>query len=281
MSWVWFNGKLIDGPLPLDPADRGLLLGDGVFETIAIVNGRALWLEEHLARLAKAAAELGIAADLTLIRKAIAALLDEADAGAHVLRFTVTRGPAPRGLASGGENPSLMATLDPLPRGFLLQPVRLATSAIRRNEFAPSSRLKTLSYADAVAAAREAAASGADDALMLNTSGKAASSTIANLFLLKGQELVTPDLFQGILPGIMRRAVLDLAPELGLTPVERAVRPEELTTADAVFLTNSLRLIRPVMELDGGALGQRPLEAIVNALCARVKTQCGSDPRLI
>jgi branched-chain amino acid aminotransferase len=252
-----------------------------VFETIAIVNGRALWLEEHLARLAKAAAELGIAADLAAVRKAIAALLDGADAGAQVLRFTSTRGSAPRGLASVGENPSLMATLDPLPRGFLLQPVRLATSIIRRNEFAPGSRLKTLSYIDNIAAAREAATLGADDALMLNTAGRAASSTIANLFLLKGQELVTPDLFQGILPGIMRRAVLDLAPELGLTPVERAVRCEELAAADAVFLTNSLRLIRPVTELDGRALGRRPLEAIVDALCARAGAQCGSDPRLI
>ncbi len=51
MSLVWFNGKLIDGPLPLDPADRGLLLGDGLFETIAVINGKPLWLEEHLARL--------------------------------------------------------------------------------------------------------------------------------------------------------------------------------------------------------------------------------------
>ncbi len=279
MSLVWFNGRLIDGPLPLDPADRGLLLGDGVFETIAVINGKPLWLEEHLARLAKTAAELGIAADLVLIRKAIAALPGEA--GAHVLRVTLTRGPAARGLASGGDNPSLLATLDPLPRSFLLQPVRLATSAVRRNEFAPSSRLKTLSYADAIAAARQAAASGAGDALMLNTSGRAASSTIANLFLLRGQELVTPNLSQGILPGVMRRAVLDLAPGLGLDPVERAVLPVELASADAVFLTNSLRLIRPVTALDGRGLGKRPLEAIVNALCARAAAQCGSDPRLL
>ncbi len=279
MSLVWFNGKLVDGPLPLDPADRGLLLGDGVFETIAIVNGKALWLEEHLARFTKSAAELGIAADLASIRKAIAALIGET--GFHVLRLTLTRGPAARGLAGGGDSPSLLATRESLPRGFLLQPARLATSAIRRNEFAPSSRLKTLSYVDAIAAAREAAASGADDALMLNTSGRVASSTIANLFLLKGSELITPDLSQGILPGITRRAVLDLAPELGLDPIERTVALQELTTADAVFLTNSLRFIRPVAELDGRALGQRPLEAIVNAVCARAETQCGRDPRLI
>lgn len=279
MRLVWFNGKLIDGPLPLDPADRGLLLGDGVFETIAVVNGKALWLEEHLARLAKAAAELGIAADLVLIRKSIAALLGEA--GAHVLRVTLTRGPAARGLASGGENPSLLATLDPLPLGFLFQPVKLATSTIRRNEFAPTSRLKTLSYADAIAAVREAAASGADDALMLNTSGRAASSTIANLFLLKGSDIITPDLSQGILPGIMRHVLLDLAPSLGLDPVERAIVPEELASADAVFLSNSLRFIRPVTALDAKPLRKRPLKPIVNALCARAATQCGSDPRLI
>ncbi|MGQ0486174.1 MAG: aminotransferase class IV [Hyphomicrobiales bacterium] len=279
MSPVWFNGRIVEGPLPLDPADRGLLLGDGLFETVAVINGKALWLEEHLARLAAAAAELGIAADLVSIRKAIAALPGEA--GAHALRVTLTRGPAPRGLASGGESPSLIATLDPLPRGFLMQPVSLATSAVRRNEFAPSSRLKTLSYADAIAAARAAVASGADDALMLNTSGRAASSTIANLFLLKGNELITPDPSQGILPGIMRRALLDLAHHLGLDAVERAVEPEEMASADAVFLSNSLRLIRPVTSLDAKPLGQRPLQAIVDALCARAEAQCGRDPRLL
>jgi len=279
MSSVWFNGKRIDGPLPLDPADRGLLLGDGVFETVAVINGKALWLEEHLARLVKAAAELGIAADLGLIRKAIAALTGEV--GLQVLRLTLTRGPAARGLAGGGDKPSLLATRDPLPRDFLLQPVRLATSAIRRNEHGLASRLKTLSYIDNIAAAREAAVLGADDALMLNTSGKAASSTIANLFLLKGRELVTPDPSQGILSGIMRRTVLDLAPGLGLVPAERAIDPQELAGADAVFLTNSLRFVRPVTALDGRTLGGRPLDDIVDALCARAKAQCGSDPRLI
>lgn len=279
MSLVWFNGKLVDGPLPLSPADRGILLGDGVFETIAVINGAALWLEEHLARLVKAAAELGIAADPASLHAAIAAL--RGGMGFQVLRLTLTRGPAARGLAGSGGEPSLIAILDPVAREFLMQPVRLATSTIRRNEFAPSSRLKTLSYVDAIAAAREAAARGADDALMLNTSGKAASSTIANLFLLKGGELITPDLSQGILPGIMRRTVLDLAPGLGLAPTERAIAPQELTTADAVFLTNSLRFIRPVTDLDGRTLGTRPPDDIVNALCARAKTQCGSDPRLI
>ncbi len=79
----------------------------------------------------------------------------------------------------------------------------------------------------------------------------------------------------------MRRAVLDLAPGLGLDPVERAVPPEELVSADAVFLSNSLRLIRPVTALDGRSLGKRPLDEIVNALCARAAAQCGSDPRLL
>lgn len=79
----------------------------------------------------------------------------------------------------------------------------------------------------------------------------------------------------------MRRAVLDLAAGLGLDPVERAVLPEDLASADAVFLTNSLRFIRPVTELDAKPLGKRPLDEIVNALCARAEAQCGIDPRLL
>lgn len=272
---------MIEGDLPLKPTDRGLLLGDGVFETLLVIDGVALWREAHLARMESAARELGIPIDIARIATTIDGLLGRASPGFHAMRITLTRGSAARGLAGEGKAPTHLVSVDALSKDLLFQPVRLATSSIRRNEHAPSFRLKTLSYIDNIAAAREAAAKGADDALMLNTAGKAASSTISNLFLLKGDQLITPSLDQAILPGIMRRALLDEAESLGLTPVERPVAPFELKTADAVFLTNSLRFIRPVSALDGESLNTRVLDPLIDALCELAKQQCGRNPRLI
>jgi branched-chain amino acid aminotransferase len=270
---------MIEGDLPLKPADRGLMLGDGIFETLLVINGCALWHEPHLARMKNSARELDLPFDAKKIAKTVDRLLSDTPMGAHVLRITLTRGTSARGLAANGEEPTLLVGLESFSEDLLFQPVRLATSAVRRNEHAPSSRLKTLSCIDAIAAAREASARGADDALMLNTSGNAASSTISNLFLLKGDQLITPALDQAILPGVMRRVLLDAAASLGFNPVERAVAPAEFAAADAVFLTNSLRFIRPVTALDGASVREGSLGPMIECLCNLASRQCGRDPR--
>ncbi len=280
MSVVWFNGQLVAGPLPLDAHDRGFLLGDGVFETVAVLNHKSLWLDEHLQRMARAASELGIPLDGQAISAGVEAVLAKSQSQCEVLRVTLSRGKASRGLAGDGASPSLLITLDGFAPANLFQSCRLKVSTIRRNEFAPSSRLKTLSYIDGIAAAREVA-SAADDALMLNTAGHVASSTIANIFLLRGGELITPSLDQGILPGITRRTLLDYAAESGFRPVERAVSQEELLGAEAVFLCNSLRFIRRVTELDGEPLGQGPLDELKDGLCLLARKICGIDPRTL
>ncbi len=272
---------MIEGDLPIKPADRGLLLGDGIFETLLTINGTALWRDAHLARMKNSARELGLPFDTGKIAGAVDRLLNNAPPGAHALRITLTRGTTARGLGGDGEEPTLLASLNPFSTELLFQPVSLAISAIRRNETAPSSRLKTLSYIDNIAAAREAAAKGADDALLLNSGGNPASSTIANVFLLKGNQLITPSLDQAILPGIMRRVLLDEAASIGFAAMERAIAPAELMTADAVFLTNSLRFIRPVSALDKLPMRSRNLNPFIDCLCRLAKQQCGTDPRLI
>ena len=255
MSATWFNGTFVAGTLPLDPHDRGFLLGDGVFETVAVINHKPLWLDEHVQRMAHAAAELGIAFNAEGTFTGLTEVLKKSEAPCEVLRITLSRGKAARGLAGDGTSPSLLITLDEFAAKNFFQPCRLKVSQVRRNEFAPSSRLKTLSYIDGIAAAREVAAD-ADDALMLNTSGHVASATVGNIFALHGDELITPSLDQGILPGITRRILLDHAKKLGLKPIERAVPLEDLVRADAVFLCNSLRFIRPVTTLNGEPLGK-------------------------
>jgi branched-chain amino acid aminotransferase len=261
MPVTWFNGAIVEGPIALDPRDRGLLLGDGVFETLLVTGGKAQWLDRHLARMGAAAAELGIAFGGGEIGKAATDLARKANDNS-VLRITLTRGLAERGLGSDGQSPSLLMSLDGFDQALMFQAASLMTSKIRRNESAPSSRLKTLSYIDGVMAAREVRGH-ADDALMLNTAGKAASATVANIFLMKGKTLATPSLDQGILPGIMRGLVLETAAKLGYAVVEGAIEPEALVAADAVFLTNSLRVIRPVTSLDGRTLSQNGLEDFI------------------
>ena len=207
-------------------------------------------------------------------------VLKKSEAQCEVLRITLSRGKAARGLAGDGTSPSLLITLDEFAAQESVSALPPQGLASRRNEFAPSSRLKTLSYIDGIAAAREVAAD-ADDALMLNTSGHVASATVANIFVLQGDELITPSLDQGVLPGITRRILLDNAKKLGLEPVERAVPLEDLVRADAVFLCNSLRFIRPVTTLNGEPLGKGSLDRLIEGLGGLAKKQCGIDPRTL
>jgi branched-chain amino acid aminotransferase len=159
--------------------------------------------------------------------------------------------------------------------------VALSSSVIRRNPHAVSCRLKTLSYIDNIAAAREAASHGAEDALLLNVDGHVACTTIANIFLLMKGKLVTPARDQGILTGVMRQALIHSAARLGLSIEERPVKLAELKKADAVFLTNSLRFIRPVTALDRKPLAQGDLSPLVSTLCEAARLQCGHDPRMV
>ena len=280
MSVVWFNGQFIDGTLPLDSHDRGFLLGDGVFETVAVINHKPLWLDEHLQRMSHATAELGIPFNAESLFAGLGEVLKKNQAQFEALRITLSRGRTSRGLAGNGTLPSLLLTLDEFDAKNLFQPCRLKVSTVRRNEFAPSSRLKTLSYIDGISAAREVAGD-ADDALMLNTRGHVASSTVANIFLIQGSELITPALAQGILPGITRRVSLDNAKRMGLTPIEKTVSLEDLFRAEAVFLCNSLRFLRQVTQLNGEPLGKRSLDDLKDGLSMLAKQHCGIDPRAL
>jgi branched-chain amino acid aminotransferase len=230
-----------------------------VFETLAVLNGKAIWLNEHIARMENAVAELGIGFDKAALLSGITAVLQRCETTSEVLRFTLSRGKTGRGLGGDGHSPSLLITLNEFAAPAIAQPCHLKISSIRRNEFAPSSRMKTLSYIDGIAVAREIAGQ-ADEALMLNTAGHVASATIANIFLIVGQELITPSLNQGILPGITRNAWLETASQLALRPVERVVMLEELFRADTVFLCNSLRPLRPVGQLNETKLKMQSLD---------------------
>ncbi len=278
---LWRDGRLHEGTTaPFDFADRGLLLGDGVFDTALSLRGTVVAEEAHLARLAEAAAALGFRFDEQEARTAMRAVAAGHERAA--IRTTVTRGSGPRGLRPPAEpRPVLWARAAPLRPGLVFSDLSLGWSAIRRNETSPGARHKTLGYLDAVLAAEAAAAEGHDEALFLNAAGRVACAGTANLFAVFGKVLVTPSLSEGVLAGIVRATLLGLAPGLGLLPAERPVAPDALAEADAVFLTNSLRLIAPVRriaERDLASAGHPAVRALQAALSAEIAAACGVTP---
>jgi branched-chain amino acid aminotransferase len=249
MNRIWFDGKLHEGAVALSAQDRGLTLGDGLFETILVLHGVALWRDEHMLRMQSGASHLGIAFPLRDINRAIDVLIEKAMTH-HVLRLTLTRGAGGRGLAADSDQSTFIGTLTEFDPDLQFQPMTLLTSRIERNLKSPTSSIKTTSYLDQVMAAREAAQRGFDEALMFNSKGRVACCTIGNIFLVMDDTLVTPSLYEGILNGIMRNVVIRAAKDAGLKVSERLVRLVDLDRTQGMFATNSLRYMRPVVLFD-------------------------------
>ena len=239
--------------IPLD--DRGLLLGDGLFETLLHTRGELVLAEDHARRMQDGAAVLGLPAPTTaeFIACANAAVDLAGLSGARAaVRVTLTAGSGGRGLDRPAELlPRLFATAAPAAR--LETAATLAIAETRRNQASPASRLKTLAYLDNVLARREAAAAGADEAVMLNTLGELACAAAANLFWLQAGVLLTPAPQTGRMDGVMARQVIAAAGSQGLTVREVRAGAEALEGVDAIFLTNSLIGVRP-----GGLVGRAP-----------------------
>jgi branched-chain amino acid aminotransferase/4-amino-4-deoxychorismate lyase len=245
--------------IPYD--DRGLLLGDGLFETVLARQGELVLWDAHMGRLRAGCETLGLPPpDLAAARRACEQAIAEAGLGAAraAVRLTLTAGSGGRGLdRPAAMAPRLFATAAPAPRAET--PARLATAHVRRNPHSPASRLKSLAYLDNVLARREAMAAGADEALMLNTRGEVASAAAANLFWLKDGRLFTPALDCGVLGGVMRAALLAAAHARGHAVAAVRIGEGELRAAEAVFLTNSLIGVRAVSALDGEPLTVSPM----------------------
>ncbi len=263
---IYLNGAIVArNQARIDVADRGLLLADGLFETLRAYDGRPFRLADHLQRLGRAAVELGIPlpVDMPDLAGAVDALLaaNRLLQGDAALRITLTRGVGQRGLLPP-ENPEptlmITATAYHPPEAAAMSAVFVA---IRRNEGSPLSRLKSLNYLDNVLAARDAAAQGADEAIMLNNRGHAVCGARSNVFALVEDVLVTPPLADGALGGITRHLVLEAVRDLGLQAAERSLLPGELEHAREIFLTNSLLEIMPLGRLGPRDLPERRISA--------------------
>ena len=271
---VYLNGRIVrPGAAGVSPLDRGFLYGDGFFETTRILGGRALLLGRHLDRLAASCLQTGFGAapNPEELADGVARLIEANGVREGYLRITVTRGPYGGRLTElASESPTAFIQA----RAMALPPLEappalvLARARFPRNERSPLVGHKCLSYLDNVLALAEARRQGADEVYFLNTRGLLAEGAISNLFLVADGAVRTPDVACGLLPGVTRRAVLDLCERLGV-PSEEGEYPEEcLAEADEVFCTNSLRGVMGVSRVLGAARERPPGGPLVQRLQA-------------
>lgn len=256
---VWVNGasQPIDGPhVPV--GDRGLTLGDGLFETMRARDGRVFRLGQHLARLENGLARLAIPQP-SGIASVVAGALRAAGAGDARVRLTVTRGPGAPGLVPPAHpHPTCIVAvtaIHELARHVYETGLSAHVVAGRRNERAMTAGLKTSAYIDGVMATIEAQQHGADEALFLDTEDHCSEAAASNLFIVRAGALLTPPVSCGALPGITRAAVLEIAAAAGIQAEERAFELDELIAADEALLTNSTRGLAPLVRVGDRAIG--------------------------
>ncbi|MFD9129952.1 aminotransferase class IV [Kitasatospora sp. NPDC059571] len=242
---IWVNGSLVAaGEAAVSVLDHGLTVGDGVFETVKAVDGRAFALTRHLDRLTRSARGLGLPdPDHDEVRAACAAVLAANPMPLGRLRLTYTGGTSPLGSERGDGAPTLVAALgSAAPRP---DTTAVATVAWRRNEHSAVAGLKTTSYAENVVALAAAHRVGASEALFANTAGRLCEGTGSNVFVVLDGRLLTPRLESGCLAGITRQLVVDWS------GAEEADLPfDALLAAEEVFLTSTLRDVQAVTRID-------------------------------
>ncbi|MBW3627581.1 MAG: aminotransferase class IV, partial [Actinobacteria bacterium] len=250
---VWVNGRL----LPADQAavsafDHGVVVGDGVFETMRVYRGTPFALRRHLDRLGHSAAGLGLALPgRSTLEGALAEVLAASGLAEARLRLTVTGGPAPLGSGRGAGPPTVIAAvapLDPVP-----PTAEVAVVPWPRNERGAVAGLKTTSYAENVVALARAAAAGAGEAIFANTRGELCEGTGTNVVVGVGGRLLTPPLSSGCLAGVTRALVLE---RCGVE--EQPLPLSALADADEAFLTSTTREVQPIATVDGHRLPEAP-----------------------
>jgi len=257
------NGELVpEEEAQVSVFDRGFLYGDGVFETLRVYNGTAFRSQTHWDRLRRSASLIRLDIPFTereyidrLERIISANGLIEA-----VARVTVSRGVGPRRFTIKYEqSPTVLLSARPFdgyPEELYRDGAKIVIAATRRtNPDAVDPAAKSANYLNSVLARADAEDAGAFEAVMLNAEGFLTEGSTTNLFIVRGDELLTPSLECGVLPGITRATVLEIAPQLGIKTTEAMLRPEDMLQADELFITNSTAEIMPVVAVENESIG--------------------------
>ena len=258
MEKIFLNGSFVNlNQAKISVFDRGFLYGDGLFETMRAYWGEVFRLEDHLDRLFRSAKEIELSFSYTRkeLKNIIKRILKINSLSEAYIRVTVSRGVSEPRLIS---KPKSSATLVIVARKFKpLSPSeyrrgwRATIVEPRQNQASPVSRLKSLNFLNNILARKEAKAKRVDEGILLNTVGDVTEASTSNIFLVKRDSVITPREESGLLPGITRGVVLELATSLGLKAHKRRISLNDLMGVEEAFLTNSLIEIMPLVEIDG------------------------------
>ncbi len=272
-AFGWMDGEVLPvDALRVSAFDRTLLYGLGAFETVRLFGGRAYLLDRHLDRLARSLDAVGLAVPpaVDALEAGLDALVARNGTPDCLARITVTAGSASR----ADDRHVLIALRD--------LPTRPARVEIGVAEFAHDTRsplvgVKSTSYLVHYLLRERAEAEGRTDDLMVDPAGHITEATVANVFAVRDGRLVTPPLSEGILAGVTRGRVLELAAGAGLPIAEEALPRDALVTVDELFLTGAGKCVLPVDVVDGRTLpSERPVTgALLDAMAADVARACG------
>lgn len=260
---VWIDGTLVPAAQAgISVMDHGVLYGDGVFEGIRSYNGKVLKLKTHLQRFfdSAKAIRLDLPYSIEQLADAVRQTLKVNGRADGYIRLAATRG-----VGSMGLDPFLSPTptvfivtcdLKMYPQELYDQGMKVITSSVVRNHPAAlSPRIKSNNYLNNILAKIEAIDAGCLEAVMLNTQGNVAECTGDNIFIAKHGKLITPPLHAGILEGITRNIVIDLARDADIEVSETDITKHDLYTADEMFLTGTGAEVIAVTEIDGRKIG--------------------------
>ena len=261
--FVFLNGRFLSEAEAVVPVnDRGFMYGDGLFETMRVVNGRPFRFAQHLERMTRGADFLKIKPPFAPkeLEKFAAQLIEQNKMPDAILRVMLTRGPGERGYKFNGDSkPTVVMTLHAAPSLENSAEWNLITSSFRIPAADALSSFKTTSKLLYVMARAEAAEKGADEALLINTNGEVAETTSGNIFWIYHDKICTVPTGRGVLPGITRAIVLEICQTMGLQTNKRVIKPEALRNSEGIFVTQSALGIVPVASFDGEPVAPSPL----------------------
>jgi branched-chain amino acid aminotransferase len=276
---VNINGTLYDkADAKISVYDHGLLYGDGVFEGIRSYGGKVFRLREHLVRLWNSAKAICLTIPMTIeaMERAVYDTLAANGLKDGYIRLVVTRGAGSLGLdPNRTSDPQVIIITDLItmyPAEFYEHGLKIVTaSTIRNHPAALSPRIKSLNYLNNILAKIEGLQAGCVEALMLNHHGEVAECTGDNIFLVRGGEVLTPPIDAGVLEGITREAVIELARSTDLVVREIALTRHDVFIADECFLTGTAAEVVPVVEVDKRPIGDGKPGPITRDLMRRFR----------
>ncbi len=281
---IYISGKFYDKEdAKISVYDHGLLYGDGVFEGMRSYAGKVFRLREHLVRLYESAHAIHLKIPMTQeeMAKAVNETLAVNQLVDAYIRLVVTRGAGSLGLdPNRTSHPQVIIIADSItlyPKEFYEKGLEIITaSTIRNHPAALNPRIKSLNYLNNIMAKIEGLQAGCIEALMLNQKGEVAECTGDNIFIIKRGKMYTPSIDAGILEGITRNAVIELARSQGIEVTEGPMTRHDVYVADECFLTGSAAEVIPVIKIDSRNIGDGNVGPITKQLMAKFKSLVGA-----